>query len=280
MVGRRPGSGLRITDRDLELLRFLARYQYATYPQIAAYLDTTTNALRQRFPRLRAAGLIEWDNAGVTAAGVWRPTRLGIKLSGLDLPVPGLSWGTAAHTLGLVDIGIRFERAGETVVTEREIRAADQRGRQPSDRMRAARSFHNPQSGGLEAEVMPEPLYMVRSGKYWHAPDMVLVRPPAAGGEPQSIAVELEMTHKEPARLRRILNAYKHARNIGYVIYYTHRKDIRDAIQRAADGLGISHKLEVRRFVPAESGIRLPTQFTGRRAITWPETPSRAAGAA
>lgn len=249
--------GLKITDRDILMLQFLTRYKYATYPQIAGYLDTSVNALRQRLPRMKKAGLITSDNGGATSLQVWRPTDSGVKMCGLDMRAPSLSWAMVAHTLGLVDLGIRFEKMGEVVVTEREIRAADTRER-PSDRMAAARQYHA--STSVDPDEAAPPLYVVALGKgesqYSHIPDMVLVREPE-NGEPMSVAIELELQRKPPNQWRKVLLAYKNSSNFGGVMYFTHRKAIARAVEKIAKELGMEHMVAVRPFTPAE-GSKIP----------------------
>lgn len=253
--------GVKVTERDVALLQFLTRYRYATYPQIAGYLGTSVNALRQRFPRLAKAGLIVGDNAGQAKFLAWRPTETGVLLSGLDLPTPTLSWATAAHTLGLVDIGIRMEAAGETVVTEREIRAAETRER-PTERMIAARKFYGDERASTDVDAAT-PMFVVHlgagEGQFTHIPDMVLLREPGPDGAPQSVAIELELRRKPPTQWRKILRAYRDSKVFGYVVYYVHRRDIRDGIQKAAIELGMTHMIEVRKFTPADSTLPLPT---------------------
>lgn len=247
--------GVKMTDRDVALLQFLTRYKYATYPQIADHLDTSVNALRQRFPRLKKAGLITSDNGGPNAFLVWRPTDTGVKLSGYDMRTPTLSWGAVNHTLGLVDLGIRFEKAGEVVVTEREIRAADNRDR-PSDRMATALAHHD------TVEDEPAPLFVVTlgagQGQYSHIPDMVLVRAPQPDGAPMSVAIELELQRKPPTQWRKVLHAYRRSPNIGGVMYFTHRRDIARSIQKVAAELNMTDMVQVRSFTPS-AGSKMPT---------------------
>lgn len=252
--GRRPGPGMRVTPADVAVLQFLTRYRYATYAQIAGYVGREEATLRQRFRRLKRAGLVVGENSGVTAKTVWLPTPLGVRFSGLDLPTPTVSPATATHTLGLVDLGMRFEAAGETVVTEREIRAADTRER-PTARMLAARRFYGDERAASGADNRSTRFVVhlgAGDGQYIHVPDMVLARPPLPDGAPQSVAIELELRRKPPTQWRKILRAYRDSQAIGYTIYYTHRRDIRDGIQRAANELGMTDQIEVRKFTPAD----------------------------
>lgn len=241
--GRRAagGGGVMLTGRDVAILRFLTRYRYATYPQIAAAFGVGYSALRHRLPRLAREGLLVRRGIGKSGYGVWLPTDAGVRVGGLDLPTPTLSWATVAHTLGLVDIGIRFEALGETVVTEREIRAADTRER--------------PGEGD-------GPRYLVPlggpGGVYRHVPDLVLARPPAADGAAQSVAVELELVHKPAAQWRKILRGYREAPHLGGVVYFVASRKIAVGIDRAAREVGAEQVVAVRRFTPADGALPEP----------------------
>ncbi|WP_223148587.1 hypothetical protein [Aeromicrobium ginsengisoli] len=190
---------------------------------------------------------------GLTKFLLWTVTDLGADASGLNLQAPkSISPSTIRHDLGLVDLGIRFEATGETVITEREIRAADTRN-SVSDRMAAAR-----QSSGHG----PGPVYAVATGaaigkrrRTLHIPDMVLLRDPIEGA-PQSIAVELELQHKTPMRVRATLFAYKNATNIGAVVFYTDKVAVRNLINQAAIDTGTTNIVTIRKWMPAaESGV-------------------------
>jgi Transcriptional regulators len=118
-----PG-GVRLTGRDYQLLAFLGRYKVATVTQIARYFKTSESAMRNRLPRLERAGLLGWAYTGQAKPKAWTVTETGLKVASVALSAPHIKWGTLRHTFGLVDLGITFEHADETVVTEREIRAA------------------------------------------------------------------------------------------------------------------------------------------------------------
>ena len=251
----RANRPVAVTSRDIAVLQFLARYRMATYPQIASAFGISYAALRHRMPRLAKEGLVVRRAIGKSAYNVWLLTDTGTKLADMDLAVPTLSWATVAHTLGLVDIGIRFESLGEIVVTEREIRAADTRD-QPSERMRDAMGVAGIDDGFEAAKAR---LYVVNMGdgtrQYAHIPDMVLARPPAPSGAPRSVAVELELSHKPAAQWKKILAAYKEAPHIGQVIYFTHQSKVRSGILSAAKEVGAEHMVRVRKFEPSEENV-------------------------
>ena len=246
--------GVKLTARDIEITRYLVRYRFSSYAQIVSHFDTSFDVMRRRMPKLQREGIVKSMAPAATRFLLWRVTDLGAELSGLNLTAPRqIAVSTIRHDLGLVDMGIRFEAAGELVVTEREIRAADTRDAM-SDRMQIARTQG-------QRTLTTEPLFAVgfgvANGKqrgYLHIPDMVLVRPPV-DGQPQSIAIELELNHKSPSRVSEVLLAYKHATNIGAVIFYTDRKAIRNLINQCAINTLTTGLVSIRRWEPApESG--------------------------
>lgn len=244
--GGRGKKGFSISERDIRILRFLSRYRYATYPQIALAFDATPLSLRQRFPQLARQGLVVKKKIGQTSYSVWLPTKSGIAVGGQDLTVPEFSWGTVAHTVGLVDLGVRFEKAGELVVTEREIRSAE-RGLDPTDYMNTAAAV----VATKDVPLFVVPMQKADYGQQRHYPDLVLVREPTSNGASKSVAIELELNAKRPADWRRILRAYMHAPNLGGVVYYTHDKRIFDGVMTAAREVGTPQGfVQVKKYQP------------------------------
>ena len=243
-------KGMVVTDRDILALQFLTRYGFATYPQLGAYLGMKPSVVRRRMPKLEALGLVTFESVG-RACKVWLPTASGIDLCGLDLTVPKASSATATHSLGLVDLGIGFERRKEVVVTERELRSADLRGRPLSDRMIDALALVYPGVlvDDLEERVRGQaPLFAVPMGggqQRFHRPDMVLARPPAPDGSPGSIALELELTRKPRSTWAAVFAGYASAAYIGLVVYYTNKQEIVTALTACAKAMDLDYLIKV-----------------------------------
>lgn len=250
-----PG-GLRLTSRDYQVLTFLARYRLATVGQLARYFETSETALRNRLPRLEKAGLLAWAYTGQTKPKVWTVTDTGLKVAGVHLTAPQISWGTLRHTLGLVDLGVTFEHAGELVVTEREIRAAATRDT-PTARMRTAIDLHQhadpsasnePTAAATSGYILPTP------GRSWgHIPDMVLVRQPFDSGASGNIAVELELHRKTLADWKAILTAYRDTPQFHQVIYYMCDADIERSLTGTIKAINAEDRIQVIRFTPIET---------------------------
>lgn len=252
--GRPPGVTL--TDRDRVLIEFLARYKYATYQQAADYLGMSNDALRQRVRKLERIQVIA-IHRGATAINLLTATAAGMAAVGLELPISAPQWNSMRHTLGLVDLGVFFEQAGEVVVTEREIHAAWAKGQLTRRMMQAAEwttapiqfGESNPQMGMFV--VPPDPSSNGTSG--FRIPDLVLVRPPAESGQPMSVAVELELSLKDNWRMRNIIGSYssRGRTRFGGVIYYTPYSDIASLVTRVAADRNARDFVAVRQFTPS-----------------------------
>ncbi len=246
---RRRASSTQLQPRDLQMLRFIGRYRYVTYPQIVQRFGIPVASLRRRMPKLQREGLVTPLRGGPTTYTLWRVTEEGAAIAGLMIDPPRkIAWSHVAHTLGLADLGIQFEEAGELVVTEAEIRASDTRA--ASGRMAKV------QAQGHRA-ISGAPVFAVgASGRDGlHVPDMVLAREenPRFPGQPQSLAIELELTRKAPARIRQVLLAYRKAPNIGAVVYFTQDHLVRNLIEKCAADTHTTDIVDVRRWQPSEA---------------------------
>lgn len=267
-VGRKGGKssgrqvmpgGVRLTDRDYGLLVFLARYRMATVGQLARRFETSESALRNRLPRLEKAGFLAWAYTGQTKPKVWTVTETGLRVAGVSLSAPQIKWGTLRHSLGLVDLGITFEMAGEMVVTEREVRAAATRYT-PTARMKTAIDLQLALSelrGAGEGESVADLVsrgYTVRvqGRSFGHIPDMVLVRQPFASGLSGSIAIELELNRKTLSEWKAILGAYRDSSAFYQVAYYVMDTEIERALLGVAKAVGADHKIVVVPFSPVD----------------------------
>jgi hypothetical protein len=226
----RPPPALVVTARDIEIFRFLARHRMATYDQLALAFNTTTNALRQRLPRLHAVGYLAKRSYGHPAMAVWMVTKDGMKGAGLELPVASFTT-VYEHTLGLTDLAIKYARLGITVLTEADIKAAERQGA--------------PSPPGLPRFVSPQ----VDGSR--HRPDLVLYYPTSTPGVLRCVAVELELTRKGPKRLRPLLRAYRRTAGIDEVRYYTPDRDIAKGVANAAKAVGAVPMVTIKQFRPS-----------------------------
>jgi DNA-binding transcriptional ArsR family regulator len=102
----------RLTDRDIVILKFIARYRYAYVDQVARLVDATPGAVSQRLKKLENVGLVRRESV-TDRQYLWTTRKAGNTVVDLDLPEirkGSISPVTLAHTVGLCNIGAEFER--------------------------------------------------------------------------------------------------------------------------------------------------------------------------
>lgn len=257
------GQTFRMTERDGQILSFLGRYRFATVGQLARHFDTSETALRNRLPRLEEQGLVTWAWVTQNKPKVWLVTAEGLKTAGLDLREPNIKWGQFRHNIGLVDLGIQFEAAGEVVLTEREIRAGAGRY-EPSPRLKKAIEFSRQQANvgeipadGLspaqEHERLRRCFIIPMPGRsLGHVPDMVLLRQPYPDGRVGHIAVELELTRKSLGEWRQILAAFRNSDVYDKVHYFVATNEMKKSLSGVIRGLRAEDMITVSVFSPVD----------------------------
>ena len=206
---------MRLTARDLEVLRFAVRHGMVTPEQLAARFFTSTPSALRRLRALEAIGLLVRDRVLVAAPPVVRATPAGTRLSGCDLAPASLELARIAHNLALVDLSEELLAAhpGSAWTTERELRR---------DRMRAARA------GG-------------RWERQRRVPDGLLQL--AAGTR---IAIELDLTPKRSARLDLLAGAYAVDREVDTVWWYQPSAVAVSRMRTLVAERGLEHLIEPR----------------------------------
>lgn len=101
---------VQVTLRDVQIIRLLGKYKFGYRTQIEAYCGRKD--LSRRLTQLANGGLLRNEKITQNQA-VWTPTQAGIELAGLE--VPPLTHGritpvTVAHTVGLLNLGMGFEK--------------------------------------------------------------------------------------------------------------------------------------------------------------------------
>ena len=199
----------RISERDLEVLEFVARFGVVPRDVVARWAGTGRAVTASRERRLRERGLVEvlpaFGNSGQLVVCSRRGLRAVLRE---DLPVPKFSPGSVRHTAEVARVGTGLERDGAKVLSEREILAAE--------RIAGQRVY----SASM-------------SERGFHRPDLVAISEVVE-------AVEVELTSKAPLRLDVILRAWRRAvidRKIARVHYFC--ADVAaDSVRRSIDRTG------------------------------------------
>jgi len=264
---KKPLAGIRLTERDIQMLEFLGRYRYATVSQLARRFETGEKTLRNRLPKLRESGLVESVFIVHARPSVWLVTSAGLNVIGMNLTAPSIRWGQVRHTMLLTELGITFELANENVLTEREIRAAATRY-SPTPRMKASVDFYKSieqleqfeEESEVDTRVTSALTIPVPGRGIGHIPDMVLARQPFPNGSSGSIAIELELTRKNLGEWRTVLTAFRDSDRFNEVYYFVTSNEVLKAVKRVVKAIGAEDKIHVRMYEPEDETARM---FTG-----------------
>lgn len=175
-------SGPEVTDRDLDMLRWIGLHGVVTPDQIAAHFfarddgSTGSSAAYRRLRKLEQLKVVRRSHTFYREASVIRLTRSGAALADADVGPARLVLAEVHHTLAIVDLTERLLRQNKSakLTTERELRIARRR----------ALASHTRKAG--EGRI----------------PDAVLTI-----GR-RTVAVELDLTPKRTNDLEKILRAY------------------------------------------------------------------------
>ena len=288
---RRPrrSRGVVVSDVDLQWLRWLGRYRYASTLQLAEAFGVALRRVQRRVARLEEIGLVT-RRAWVTDAGsIIVPTAEGMRMALLDLPTPEMTPGTARHEMTVISLAINWEAHGLTVITDREIRASLSPTRPLTAELAAAAEL-------AELDVALRPMFAVYQGSgerarharallaaaaagdagaakalggdastgyrsarvQWHVPDLVVVRAPREGRS-FTVAIEVELNHKQQSDYRRIFAAYADPLcgggtgagglgGYGGVKYFVQSAAQQNALSHLASRMGLSTLIEVNRL--------------------------------
>lgn len=244
---RDAGSRL-VTDRDRELLAFVAEHRLVVAAQAQALLGVSEGVAYRRLGALTAKGLLKHTQMLHRRPGWYQITRDGLAMIGSDLPVPRIDLRCYEHDIGVAWLWLAASRGAfgrvDGIVSEREMRSRDA-AQWVADRA--------PPAGG-EMDAMSaddrEPPFGVRLGGFGpgglirlHYPDLLLL----TGPRQDRVAIELELSFKGRRRLETILAGYAAEPSVAAVLYLAERPGIRREVQSSAARLRISDLVRVQR---------------------------------
>jgi IclR helix-turn-helix domain len=210
----------RMTDRDLEVLAWLARQRVATAMQVSRLFEVDLSKAYRRLRAMVVRGLVRHERVFHLEPGVYLATASGIGCTNLELPPARLDIRTLRHDLWVTDVCVSYLRSGVPVTTEREMRATDSCGGRP--RYAAALA-------GEAASGRPR----------LHFPDLVA----ESDGR---WAIEVELTPKRRRRLDQIVGAYVRARHLDGVVYYVRSCQVERLVREAAERAHARELVQVR----------------------------------
>jgi hypothetical protein len=230
----------RVTERDLEVLAFLAEHRLVLAAHVQALLGVGDSVAYRRLAGLAANGLVEHARVLHGQPGWYRITRAGLALIGSELPPPRFDLRCYRHDIGLAWLGIAASRgalgAVDRVVSERSMRSCDGK---PEVRS-GERAPFGVRLGGAGPGGQTR----------LHYPDLLLIGP-----RERRVAIELELSSKGRRRLETILAGYGADPSVSGVLFLADRAVTRREVSSAAARLGISDIVHVQRFA-WEAGAR------------------------
>ena len=210
--------GTRITERDLELLGFLAEHRLVLSAHARALLGISEDAANARLRALASAGFLRREPGFQGQPSCHLITRKGLAAVGCRYR----SLRCYRHDVGVAWLWLAA-RAGRfgplrELISERRLRSLD------ADPDRSDEPV-GVRLGGFGPAGKPR----------LHYPDLLLV---LAGG--RRVAVELELTSKGRARREKILLGFAADSRVDLVLYLVDRPATARAIQASARQIGMS----------------------------------------
>ncbi|OIV37999.1 hypothetical protein BIV57_08155 [Mangrovactinospora gilvigrisea] len=145
-----------LTDDDMAILDWIARFSYMTSPQIARVLGRSLRPIYTRITKLEEAGLLRKVAWMIHRPSLIVPTSRGITAAGYvnhqdgrnrpDLAVPQVKPSMVPHTIWISDLAVTYYLMGHRVISEREISRLEVRGRRPEDYLHPLQyaAWHDP----------------------------------------------------------------------------------------------------------------------------------------
>lgn len=226
----RRAHPFRLTDRDLELLGFVAAHRFVLAAHVHEWIGADRSVAYRRLGALVDAGLLRYERIFHAQSGIFQITNGGLAVIDSHLPRPTIDLRTYRHEIGVVWLWLaaRAKAFGEvdSLLSEREMRSHDQRSDVDGTRFAAT-------IDGYDRAGRPRV----------HHPDVLIIGP-----DRSQIALELELSMKGRQRLEQILLAYAIDQRIRQVVYLTDQAGVATAINQAVEQLNLRDRVVVRYF--------------------------------
>jgi hypothetical protein len=222
-------AGARLTERDKQLLAFMAEHRLVLASHVQAFLGVSAQVAHGRLRALAALGMVAGQRLFHGEPGCHQITRRGLAAIGADLPAPRLDLRGYRHDVGVAWLWLAAEQGGfgalREVVSERRMRSRD---------------------GTADGRAEPLGVRLGGTGPTGeprlHYPDLLLVD---SGGH--RIAVELELSGKGRERRERIIAGYGADPRFDAVLYLVDRDPVGRSVASSAARLGLGPLVHVQR---------------------------------
>jgi len=222
---QRPGATAS-KDRDRDLITYVGRHGIVTIPHVMKAMGVGRTVAYDRAAVCIEAGLLERLEILRSEPALLRATGEGLRYVGLGLPRAEVSPGAVTHWLRCVSAARALGRhyGAERVLTERELVQIEAIEGKPV----------------ASATVGTLPNGQPRL----HRPDLAVLMDSGV------LAVEVELTAKAPARLAKIVRAWRGAKCVSEVHYVCPPGPTRRAVKMAVSKTEASRKVAVLEQVP------------------------------
>lgn len=223
--GNRRARGPQITDRDLDILRWITRHGVVTAELVGRRFfwrpQTKTYGKWAAYRRLRALGdlgLVLSNKPFADMPAALRVTGEGARLADVGLRPAPLVVSQLRHSFAVVFLAefLLADNPGAELTTERELRA---------QRYRELRNG-------------------TRKTGIGRCPDAVLRLPKKGSTGAQTVAVELDLSRKDRRTLDSMIRAYDHEK-VDAVWWYVAPKRVK-GIEKLVKSLNADDRIEVR----------------------------------
>ena len=114
---------MQITERDKEIVKFLAKFGFARADQVGKYLGASEFVAWRRMKKLAEEGYLRRERIFHGQPGVYLATRVGLGLIGCERKnVKPINVATYDHDLIVLDISIYYHHQGYGITSEKELR--------------------------------------------------------------------------------------------------------------------------------------------------------------
>jgi DNA-binding PadR family transcriptional regulator len=227
---RCSAPGVRITERDRQLLSFVAAHRFVLSGQVQTLLGVSAASAYARLHALCQAGYLDSHRLLHGQPGCYQIARGGLRAIESTLPRPrAIDLSCYRHDVGLGWLWLAAWHGSfgpvRDVASERRMRSHDGRSEDRETQFGVRLGGVGP--GGRDRLHYPDLILETESG--------------------HRVALELELTGKSRRRLDGILAGYAIDRRIDAVLYLVDKPAIGKAAAQSAARLGISHRVHVQR---------------------------------
>ena len=195
----KKGPALKFSQRDKELIYWANGLGFINTELVTKKWNVSREVATRRLRRLYQVGLFRRTKIFWNSGYLHIPTQQALDLIDDDMPpIRDVSLGMYNHNYALAEVSIELEKTGARFVPERR-----------------HRRFLNKKKKGI--------------GIKGHVPDGLYY----ASEEAKPIAIEIELSKKNPRRIKKIAEYYSMSFDYDEVRYFTNNKQVKTLLEKA-----------------------------------------------